>query len=95
MDLQVDASQRKFAKPELAYGRAMGGQTNSQVGSRVHASCKKVVNFTLIPAYEFELDRRQHQSTQVDTSEWPNETKRNAINQFHNHAQLLKLEKLV
>ena len=33
------ASQRKFAKPELAYGLAMGGQTDSQV----HA--KKVVNF--------------------------------------------------
>ena len=30
-DSQVDASQRKFAKPELAYGLAMGGQTDSQV----------------------------------------------------------------
>ena len=28
---QVDASQRKFAKPELAYGLAKGGQTDSQV----------------------------------------------------------------
>ena len=30
-----DASQRKFAKPELAYGLAKGGQTDSQVGSQV------------------------------------------------------------
>ena len=28
---QIDASQRKFEKPELAYGLAMGGQTDSQV----------------------------------------------------------------
>ena len=37
-DSQVDggdASLRKFAKPEPAYGLAMGGQTNSQVGSQV------------------------------------------------------------
>ena len=31
---QIDASQRKFEKPELAYGLAMGGQTDSQVGSK-------------------------------------------------------------
>ena len=37
---QVDASQRKFAKPELAYGLAMGGQTDSQVGSQVAKSRK-------------------------------------------------------
>ena len=30
---QVDASQRKFAKPELAYGLAKGGQTDSQVNA--------------------------------------------------------------
>ena len=36
-DSQVDASGRKFAKPELA----MVGQTDSQVDSQVHASCKK------------------------------------------------------
>ena len=30
-DLQVDASQHKFAKPELAYILAKGGQTDSQV----------------------------------------------------------------
>ena len=30
-DSQVDASQRKFVKPELAYGLAKGGQTDSQV----------------------------------------------------------------
>ena len=29
------ASQRKFAKPELAYGLAKGGQTDSQVGLQV------------------------------------------------------------
>ena len=45
MDLQVDASQRKFAKPELMYKLVMGGQTDSQLGSQVHTSHKKVVNF--------------------------------------------------
>ena len=34
------ASQRKFAKPELAYGLAKGGQTDSQVGSQVAESRK-------------------------------------------------------
>ena len=34
-DLHVDASQRKFAKPELAYGFAKGGQRDSQVASQV------------------------------------------------------------
>ena len=38
MDSQVDTSQRKFAKPELAYGLAMGGQTDSQVVSQVAKS---------------------------------------------------------
>ena len=38
MDSQVDASQRKFVEPELAYELAMGGHTDSQVGSQVHAS---------------------------------------------------------
>ena len=37
-DSQVDASRRKFTKPELAYGLAMGGQTDFQVGFQVHAS---------------------------------------------------------
>ena len=37
--MQVDAS--LLAKPELAYGLAMAGQTDSQVGSQVHASRKK------------------------------------------------------
>ena len=31
---------RKLAKPELAYGLAMGGQTDSQVGSQVAKSRK-------------------------------------------------------
>ena len=35
-DSQVEASQRKFAKPERAYGLAKGDQTNSQVGSLTH-----------------------------------------------------------
>ena len=35
------ASRRKFAKPKLAHGLVMGGQTDSQVGSQVHASFKK------------------------------------------------------
>ena len=34
------ASRSKFAKPELAYGLAKGGQTDSQVGSQVAKSCK-------------------------------------------------------
>ena len=45
MDSQVDASQRKFAKPELMYELVMGDQTDSQLGSQVHTSHKKVVNF--------------------------------------------------
>ena len=40
MDSQVNASQRKFAKPELANGLAKGGQTDSQVGSQVAKSRK-------------------------------------------------------
>ena len=35
------ASQRKFVKPELAYGFAKGGQTDSQVVSKVVKSRKK------------------------------------------------------
>ena len=42
------ASRCKFAKPELADGLAMGGQTDSQVGWQVHAHWKKVVNFAHI-----------------------------------------------
>ena len=41
MDSQVDASQRKFAKTELAYGLARGGQTDSQVNSQ----SQKAVDF--------------------------------------------------
>ena len=37
---QVNASQHKFVKPELAYGLAKGGQTDSQVGSLVAKSRK-------------------------------------------------------
>ena len=37
---KVDASQRKFAKPQLAYGLVKGGQTDSQVGSQVARSSK-------------------------------------------------------
>ena len=37
-DSQVDANRRKFAKPELAYGLAKGG--DSQVGSQVAKSRK-------------------------------------------------------
>ena len=40
MDSQVDTSQRKFAKPELAYGLAKGGQTDSQIGSQITESRK-------------------------------------------------------
>ena len=38
--IQVNAIQREFAKPELAYGPAKGGQTDSQVGSLVANSRK-------------------------------------------------------
>ena len=40
MDLQVNASWCKFAKPDLVYGFVIGGQTDSQVGSQIHASLK-------------------------------------------------------
>ena len=40
MDLQVDTSQCKFAKPDLAYRLVKGVQTDSQVGSRVAQSRK-------------------------------------------------------
>ena len=42
-DSHVNAGRRNFAKPKLAYGLAMGGQTDSQVGLQVkfHTSCKK------------------------------------------------------
>ena len=36
----MNPGQRKFAKPELAYGLAKGGQTDSQVGSQVAKSRK-------------------------------------------------------
>ena len=39
-DSQVDASQRNFAKAELAYGLAKGGQTDSQVSLQVAKSRK-------------------------------------------------------
>ena len=39
-DSQVDASQRKFAKPEFAYGLAKGDQTDLQVDSQVAKSRK-------------------------------------------------------
>ena len=39
-DSQVNASQHKFAKIELAYRLAMGGQTDSPVGSQVAKSRK-------------------------------------------------------
>ena len=46
-DLKVDASQRKFAKPEVAYGLAMGGQTDSQVAKsrKFHTETVDPVNY--------------------------------------------------
>ena len=44
-DSQVDASQRKFAKPELAYGLAKGDQTDS---THKFTQVAKAVNFTHI-----------------------------------------------
>ena len=87
-DSQVDASQRRFAKPELAYGLAMGGQTDSQVArlmrlynNRLFAInlCRLVLggqtvkNLRLL-ASKFELDQSQRKSSQVHASGWPNET---------------------
>ena len=45
-DYQVDASQRKFAKPELAHGLAMGGQTDSQVVTftYIQMTCNELVS---------------------------------------------------
>ena len=73
------ASRRKFAKPELAHGLAMGRQTDLQVHlhvakNRMHVqlTCDQLVS-TCVGwpngeklAYEFELDLSQR-------SAWPNE----------------------
>ena len=67
MDSQVDASQRKFAKPELTYRLAMGGQTDSQLSSQVHISRKNVINFK-----RRQLSCDQLMSTCVG---WPNTEK--------------------
>ena len=40
----ISASRRKFAKLKVAYGLAMGGQTDSQVGSQVHGSRKNLTS---------------------------------------------------
>ena len=61
----------------------MGGQTDSQVDSQVHAS-RKSRNFHAYTvelggqnlrglAYEFELDQSQRKPSQVNASGWPNE----------------------
>ena len=72
------ASRRKFGKPELACGLAMGGQTDSQVGSQVVKSrkfhtytddlCRLALGGQTVKnlrplAYEFELDQSQRKST--------------------------------
>ena len=54
-DLQVDASQHKFAKPELAYRLAKGGQMDSQVGSQVTKSRKFHAYHWLIRFYNNRL----------------------------------------
>ena len=40
MDSQVDVSRRQFSKHGLAYGLAMGGQMESQVGSEAFTQVK-------------------------------------------------------
>ena len=49
------ASRRKFAKPELAYGLAKGGQTDSQVGSQIAESHKFHAYHWLIRFYNNSL----------------------------------------
>ena len=71
---------RKFAKPELAYGLAKGGQTDSQVAKsrKFHAYhwLMRFYNRLLVStcagwpngkklASKFELDQSQRKSTQV------------------------------
>ena len=87
-DSQVEASQRKFVKPELAYGLAMGGQTDSQVGSQVAESRKfhayhwlmRLYNNRLLAIYlrpnlsSTKVSTSRRKSMQVDASGWPSET---------------------
>ena len=61
-DSQGNASQLKFAKSELAYGLAKGGQTDSQVGSQVARSRKFHAHHWLMRFYNNRLLR----STCVD-----------------------------
>ena len=81
---QVDASQRKFAKPEIAYGLAKVG---SQVAKsrKFHARllaislCRLALGGQTVKklASKFELDRSQRKSTRVVASPhsgWQNET---------------------
>ena len=83
-DSQVDASWRKFAKPELAYGLAMGGQTDSQVAkSRQFHAYTVDLRSTCVDLRwvakrrEACVDLRTNLSLtkiEVITSGWPNET---------------------
>ena len=43
-DSQVDASQRKFVKPELVYGLAKGGQTDRSVDAPNGNATKKEIS---------------------------------------------------
>ena len=65
-DSQVDASQRKFAKQELAYRLVMGGQTDCKSASS-HKSQKR-------PKFRTNAEDLRLtcvKSTQVNTSGWP------------------------
>ena len=75
-DLKVDASQRKFAKPEVAYGLAMGGQTDSQV-----AKSRKFHTYTVdlrsTTCFDLRWVAKQWKTSVASTnyvSGWPNET---------------------
>ena len=76
----------QVCKPQLAYGLARGGQTDSQVGSQVHANRKKprtykwvaihlcwVANGEKLASTCVQIWARS-KSTQVKASGWPNET---------------------
>ena len=83
-DSQVDASQHKFAKPELVYGLAKGGQTDLQVtrslcfyNNRWLALSGQMVKNLHLLASKFELNQSQRKLSQVDAvdaSGWPNKT---------------------
>ena len=75
--MQVDASQCKFAIPDIAYGLAKGGQTDLQSArkfTQVTKGCKfqalggQTVKNLCRLAYKFELNQSQRKLSQVNAS---------------------------